>query len=285
MAIVKILSRHTPSYDSLIRYILDEEKTDPAIAITHNLRSNTIEGLIKEFVENESFRKQSRSDQVYLFHEIISFSANENADQFTPESINDITNEYIRLRGLDGVLLGAVHRDKEHVHIHFCVSALKFRTGMSYGLSKAKLRELKLSLQQYHRDKYPGITQSFPEHGKGKAYVTDRVWHAKHKEERAEYKEQIIKTVRTCFETARSQIHFLELLRAKDLHYYERNGKAAGIELEGTKFRFSRLLETNQFESLPVDLSDEEKVLADIRAIRQQRAEKAHERDREELTR
>ncbi|MDB5124821.1 MAG: mobilization protein [Mucilaginibacter sp.] len=285
MAIIKILSRHTPSYGSLIRYILDETKTDPSQAITHNLRSNTIDDYIKEFAENEAFRKMSRSDQIYITHEILAFSSDEKAETLTSESLTDIANEYIRLRGFEGVLLGAIHHDKEHIHVHFCVSALKYRTGTSYGLSKAKLSELKVSLQRYHRDKYPGITESFPEHGKGKAYVTDRAWQAKHREERTKRKEMIMEMVRNCFERSQSQTHFLELLRSNDLHHYERDGKAAGIEFEGTKFRFSRLLETSQFESLPVDFSEEEKVLADIQSIRKQRGEMEQERDWGELAR
>ncbi len=277
MAIVKILSRHSPSYASLIRYILNEGKTDPLDAITHNLRSDTIEGFVKEFAENESFRKQSRSDQVYLFHEIISFNANENATHLTNEIMADIAQEYIRLRGPEGLFLSALHRDKDHIHIHFCVSALKFRTGVSFGLSKATLRQLKIQLQDFHRQKYPEISQSFPQHGIGKPYLTDRAWQAAHRTERAQLKEQITGTVRSCFEKATSQKEFLELLREENFHYYERNGVPSGIEYDGTKFRFSRLLEAGQFETLQLDLREEDQVLAEIRSIREQRTEKDRE--------
>jgi hypothetical protein len=289
MAIVKILSRHSPSYYSLIRYILDGRISDPLEVITYNLRSSSIEDFVKEFIENESFRKQSRSDQVYLFHEIISFNANENATFLTIEVITDIAREYIRLRGVEGVMLGAVHRDKEHVHVHFCVSALKFRTGTSFGLSKATLRQLKIQIQDFHKQKYPEISQSFPQHGMGKPYLKDGTWQAAHRTERARLKEQITGTVRVCFAKATSQKEFLELLCAENLHYYERNGVPAGIEVDGTKIRFSRLLEAGQFETLPVDLAEEEKVLAEIRMIREQRAEKdiksREERGEEDIAR
>jgi hypothetical protein len=86
---------------------------------------------------------QSRSDQIHLFHEIVSFSADENKDAITDEMIDNLAGEYMRLRGNTGVMLGSVHRDKAHVHIHFCVSALHFRMGKSFGLDKAQLRELK----------------------------------------------------------------------------------------------------------------------------------------------
>lgn len=277
MAIVKILARHSPSYNSLIRYILNEGKTDPLDAITHNIRSDDIPGYTREFIENESFRKQSRSDQVYLFHEIISFNANEDTAALTPEVVSDIAREYIRLRGIEGVMLGAVHRDKEHVHVHFCVSALKFRTGTSFGLSKATLRQLKIQIQDFHKQKYPEISQSFPQHGIGRPYLKDRAWQTAHRAERSVLKEKITGTVRSCFAKASSQKEFLELLRGENFHYYERNGVPTGIEHDGTKFLFSRLLEAGQFETLPLDLTEEEKALAEIRSIREQRAENDRE--------
>lgn len=283
MAVVKILSRHNPSYASLINYILKEGKNERPEVITHNLRSNTTEGYTKEFIENESFRKHSRSDQVYLFHEIISFNAKEDNSKISPETIGDIAQEYIRLRGHEGVMLGAVHRDKEHVHVHMAVSALKFRTGTSFRLSKMELRELKVSLQEYHKQRYPEISKSFPDHGKGKAYLKDAQWYALHKEQRNLLKEQINDKVRSCFERATSQKEFLELLREEDLHHYERNGIAKGIEYEDTKFRFSGMLEPEQYESLPVDLTEENKALDEIRSIREEREEKDLEgRDRED---
>lgn len=283
MAVVKILSRHNPSYTSLINYILKEGKNERPEVITHNLHSTTAEGYTKEFAENESFRRHSRSDQVYLFHEIISFNAKEDNSKITPETIRDIAKEYIRLRGHEGVMLGAVHRDKDHVHVHMAVSALKFRTGTSFRLSKAELRELKVSLQEYHKQRYPEISKSFPEHGKGKAYLKDAKWYALHKEQRNLLKEQINDKVRSCFEKATSQKEFLELLREENLHHYERNGIVKGIEYEDSKFRFSGLLEYEQFESLPVDLTEEDKALDEIRSIREEREEKEQEgHDRED---
>jgi hypothetical protein len=277
MAILKILSRHNPSYKSLIEYILQNGKHGKAEVFSHNLRSDTVAGYIKEFIENESFRQHTRSDQVYLFHEILSFNAMEDTSKLSPEVLHDITNEYMRLRGQQGVMVGAVHRDKEHVHVHMCVSALKFRTGTSYRLSKSQLRELKMSLQEYHKQKYPEISKSFPKHGTGKGYVKNPAWFALQREKRNMLKEHINDKVRSCFEKASSQKEFLQLLREENLHYYERGGKPYGIEFEDSKFRFSGLLEQEQLESLPVDMTEEDKALTEISSIREERQEQERE--------
>ncbi len=277
MAIVKILSRHSPSYASLVKYVLryvaNEDKSHGWQVYTQNLRSGTITGYVKEFVENEAFRRQSRTDQIHLFHEIVSFGAMENREAITPAMIDDLAQQYMRLRGNAGVMVGAVHRDKDHVHMHFCVSALHYRTGKSFGLGKAQLHELKTSFQKYHELHYPELTKSVPFHGRGGRYMSDRAW-------RVQQRQQIVERVRQCFAQAKSQTDFLSQLRAADLHHYERNGVPTGITYEGVKFRFSRLLEERQLSNLPIDRSEEEQVLAEISAIRERqrgRDERSHD--------
>jgi len=261
MAIVKIFSRHSPTYSGLINYILKAGKVSKEEIYTHNIRSKDIVGYVKEFMENQAFRRQSRSDQIYLFHEIISFHAQKDNAIISKAVIDDLVQKYIELRGSNGVMLGAAHRDKNHIHIHFCVSGVHYRTGKSFGLSKAQLHEVKVQFQEYHKVKYPEITMSAPEHGRGGRNQSHAEWHR-------QQRQQFIDVVRGCFGQARSQQHFLELLRDNDLHYYERNGKPTGVEYEGVKFRFSGLIEDKQFDNLPFDRNEEEQVLAEIRAIR-----------------
>jgi hypothetical protein len=222
---------------------------------------------VQEFMENQAFRGQSRSDQIYLFHEIISFHVQSDNAIITKEMIDDLVRKYIELRGNTGIMLGACHRDVAHVHLHFCVSGLHYRTGKSFGLSKAQLHEVKVQFQEYHKAKYPELTMSEPEHGKGGKNQSHAEWHR-------QQRQQFIDIVRDCFSQARSQQHFLELLRDNDLPHYERNGKPTGILYDGGKFRFSRLLEENQFESLAIDRSEEEQILAEIRAIRERQQER-----------
>jgi len=238
---------------------------------TSNLRGNNINEFVQEFITNEAFRRQRRLDQVRIFHEIISFNSAENKDVITDAMIDDLAHTYMRLRGDTGVMLGAVHKDKNHMHLHFCVSALHYRTGKSLGLNKTQLRELKQSFQEYHKQHYPELSKSFPEHGKDTRYVSHSAWHR-------QQRKQIIGIVQQCFAQATSQRDFLELLRDRELHHYERNGKPIGIEYDGLKFRFSRLLPENQFESLPIERSEEYRVLAEIQAVR----DRQHERENRE---
>lgn len=271
MAIVKILSRHSPSYGSLIRYILREGKGDLPETFAHNLRSDDIDGIVREFLENESFRKTFRSDQVYLTHEIVSFGAKEEGRHLTPEVMADIAREYVRLRGNDGVMFGAVHRDRDHAHLHMCVSALKFRTGRSFRLSKAELTGLQVGLQEYHRNKYPALSHSLPEHGSGRPYDRHGKWRAEQRARRAPTKDELRKVMEETLSLSKTREEFLERLREKGYHHYERNGAPTGLEVDGQRFRFSRLLENDPIGQMPSETEPEDRALEEIRAIRERR--------------
>jgi hypothetical protein len=197
----------------------------------------------------------------------------------TREKIEDISREYIRLRGTEGVHLGAVHFEK-HIHVHFCTAAVAFRTGKAMRLSKSELHTLKVDLQRYHMIKYPELSQSICSHGSRKEYVTDRAWQARHREQRSLRKAELSQQVQACLQKATSQTEFLDLIRDGGIPHYERNGKPAGIlDDDGNKYRFSRL--DIDLNVLPEDKSEEQKALDDIRSLREGRGME----DREDVER
>lgn len=267
MAVVKILARHNPSYRSLINYILKEQNEKPQI-ITHNL--HTVDPILsaREFLENETFRATTRSDQVFLYHEIISFS-NLDSQKIYPEMLEDLGRKYIEYRGNEGVYFGAVHKDRDHIHLHFCVSGTKLYTGSAMRLSKGNLKELKINFQEYQKQKYPELEKSVCEHGKGKPYQQSKEYY---KNQRTTMKANIEEIVKTCLEKADTQKEFLELLRENDIHHYERKtGEPTGVVFENSKYRFTSLdMDMNRFRSLPIGHEEDKKALKELEDLRNQ---------------
>ena len=279
MAIVKVLARHNPSYGSLIEYLSKEGKSKngkPAI-LTHNFKGIDKPAWVQELMQNESFRRYPKATQIFLYHTIISFSNLENKELITEEVLQDLANQYINLRGNNGMYLLAFHGDKEHQHIHVLESGLQYRTGMAHRLSHQDLHELKTQFQEYHKEHYPFLTHSLPEHGKGKDYTKDNEYYGK--EKRTNIKETIKQQVQDLFSQATSQQHFLQLLQENNLNHYERNGKITGIVFEDMKFRFSRLDIELDEKSIDLKLSKEEQqVLDEISELRNAQVEKDLER-------
>lgn len=225
----------------MVNYILREDKNIGSQHIlTHNLRSKgDIDRWVKEFEENESFRQRKSTRQIAVYHSIISFSKFET--DITVEKLTDIANRYIQERGTKGIFLGAIHTDKQHYHIHFAESGSEFRTGKAFRLSKDQFKELKINLQEYHKEKFPELVHSSVNHGSGKAYVCPKEYYARQKDERALNKVHVERAVTSCFAKAASQRQFLQLLLDNDLPHYERKGVPQGVWYQDMKFRFNRL--------------------------------------------
>jgi hypothetical protein len=254
---------------------LQKDKTDGTESeiFTHNIRSKNPDDWAHEYIENESYRKHTHSDSIKLYHEIVSFS-NRETEAISKEMLADIATKYISLRGDTGMYVGAVHRDKEHIHVHLCVSGLAYRTGKAFRLSRSDMQALKKDLQTYHLHRYPSIRHSTCEHGSGKGSYSQREWYAKHSERRGFLKAGIADTVQTCFSKATSLQHFLHLLRDSGLHHYEQRDHVQGIVSEdGMKFRFKRL--GIDITSLSLELHEERKALAEIQHLRESRKERA----------
>ena len=283
--LVKILTRHQPSYTSHMKYILHEDKTKnkERQIFTHNIRSDSIEGYTKEYIYNEALRNNPRKDNIFLYHEIVSVSASDK-EAVTKEMLADLARQYISLRGDKGMYIGSVHYDKEHIHIHFCTSGVEYRTGKAFRLSKENLHDLKTKFQEYHKEKYPELEKSFCNHGKGRDYATDKEWQAQNRDKRALLKDELYEKVHSIYDHAKSEKDFLDRLRSEGFHHYERSNKATGIEYEDMKFRFSRLdidmedLSQREVMETEKEKSDEDKAMEEIRSIR----EASEDKDRDD---
>jgi len=272
--IIKVLTRHNPSFTSLLSYILQKGKS--SLVFTHNVRSKSQEDIVNEFIKNEALRKYPRKGNIMMYHTIVSLSSKEDKTKISDNMLIDLGKKFISLRGTNGMHIGAVHRDDtDHVHIHFMSSGTQFRTGKAARLSKRDLLDLKIKYQEYHTRKYPELTKSIVPHGQKRHYETNKEWQSMHQEERKSIKEQIRQTVTACFERSSSQKDFLESLRDNDLHFYERNGIPAGLVVDGVKIRFSRL--DIPFEQLPEDKTEEDKALALIQKLRNKHTENKKE--------
>lgn len=273
MPIVKILARHSPTYGALLHYITKADKgkdQNPPRILTHNIRGTSIKEMEREFMENETFRRISRADQVYLFHEIVSMSALDK-ETITEDLLLQVAEQYIALRGREGVYVAALHADKDHYHWHFAVSSLEYRTGKAFRVSPKELHELKVNLEAFTKQ-FPELQHSHCNHGSGREYVTDREWHARQKPQRNLIKEEIQEKVKDLFVQSKTQQEFLQQLTEAGIPHYERNGIPTGIVHEsGMKFRFSRLdIDKEELQQLPVDRTEEERVLEEIRSIREE---------------
>lgn len=246
--IIKIKShKNNNSFEKLLNYMLNDkdrlfDDTGYSFVVTHNLKGNDINEWVKQFKENENYRKLKRQNSVLATHEIISFHKDD-ASNITLEKLEDMARQYVSIRNGKGMFVAVPHFDKEHYHIHICASGIEYKSGKAMRLSKMDLQKVKKKIQVYQTERYPELSKSLVNHGKEKKgyALSDKEHKYKERTGRATDKELLIGMLKTCYKKADSKDDFYENLRASGLSTYIRGGRISGILYNNKKFRINRL--------------------------------------------
>ena len=129
MAIYRVIHHSGKYHDwnairDLLQYVTSPEKAKSGLifggALFPNIAADSMEGLCRAF---------DRTDGLLLRHSILSFSPEERIDALDAA---DIAVRAIRYYKQHYQILESVHEDKPHVHIHFVMNTLNYRTGKKY---------------------------------------------------------------------------------------------------------------------------------------------------------
>lgn len=279
--IIKVKTRKTPSYRKLLEYLLNDRERlfyadNKSFVIRHNIKGNSIEKWVEQFKENETHRKYRRKDSVLLTHEILSWHK-EDAKNITLEKMEDMAREYIRLRNPRGIYIAVPHTDKKHFHVHICASGLEYHTGKSMRMTKAEFAELKKNVQLYMTEKYPELSRSPVEHGKGEVSISDADYRIKLRTGRESDKQKIVSILQSCHQRAKSKDEFFRLLKERGVETYSRAGRTTGIVYSKRRYRLSRLGLTPE---ILLELDVEVKRRTELEKVRRKRREKGRELER-----
>src|ERR1700741_1033396 len=112
--IIKTLSRKSNTgqlFQYVFRYVFQRKENSPTksvgsgkdkFIVRHNIRSRSLNGIIREYKDNESYRLVQRKDSVRLFHAIISFS-DKDREQIYDALLKDVARKFIEERGTNNL--------------------------------------------------------------------------------------------------------------------------------------------------------------------------------------
>jgi hypothetical protein len=271
--IIKSLSRKANPQQLLkyvLRYIANEKqqsKDKATIILKHNLRNTrSINGYIKAFADNESFRLYRRKDSVILYHDIISLHPL-NKNNITSAMLKDIATQYIERRGTNNLYLIAQHSDKDHEHLHCVISGVQ-TNGYSSRISKQEFKSLKLHLERYQHEKYPELDASHIEHNKLQKKSKEQIIKSV-KLLRQSHTQELLVFLEKQFEQVSSKETFINTLKERKYEPYFRNNILQGVTVEGRKFRFSRLgYSPEKIDSLEKKIIPEQNILNELQQLR-----------------
>lgn len=241
--IVKLHRLKKPDFSKLIPYIARDKgrSKDNTHAIFHNISVSTLNGAIKDFKENDSYRKQ-RNDGVSIYHEIISFHEAD-SEKLTLEILNDIARKYIQIRGENALCFAKAHIEDKHKHIHFAFSGTELFSSKTLRLDNKDFRRVKKQIEAYQLKKYPELTNSIVYHNEKKKAKnrSDREYQLKKRTNRETDKEIIQKLLEKAFRKSNSFEIFLETLTKRGFEVYKYRERVNGIIYNDRKYKFVSL--------------------------------------------
>lgn len=242
--IIKSTTRKQASFRQLLNYLLNKDKSEIGFTLTHNLRGKTIDEWVKEFQQNESFRKHRRSNSVILSHEILSWHKHD-SDFINPEVLKELTSTYIQHRNPNGLYVAVAHLEEaKHYHVHIVVSGVEYRSGKSMRMSKQDFAQLKRKMEAYQRERFPRLAFSQVEHGNKRPYAKEKEFQAKRRKQKLGSRERLILLLEEAYGQASSLEVFLKLISGKGIEPYYRAGKLTGVwhGINGNrKYRLNKL--------------------------------------------
>lgn len=160
--ILKTYSRKQPKFRQLIHYITEyrqrEHTNDLFFQLCHNVSARSIENTISDFQENDQCRKPRKNGNA-CYHTILSF-APDDTQKLTKSILWNIAQTFIRFRDPKALYFIQPHQDKNHIHLHCCISGNQFQSQKATRLSRPQFYQLRVALEQHQQRHYPQLDQS-----------------------------------------------------------------------------------------------------------------------------
>jgi len=91
--IIKSLTRKTKTWRQLLEYMKNDKSRDDSFIIKRHVEGNSISAWTRAFEQNESNRLHKRTNNVTIYHEILSWS-NKDIQKITDAKIKDMAQKY-----------------------------------------------------------------------------------------------------------------------------------------------------------------------------------------------
>lgn len=185
--ISKSTARSNKSFASLYDYLTRDKDS---ILNCYNLYSSpdNKRELIKEFMKNSEYLSKARGKN-YLYHEILALAKNDLPFEKQQKILQDLAQKYLSLRSKNHLAFTALHKDKEHTHIHLMISANELEGNKRIRLSKNEFSTIQKELETYKNTLYPELemTRHYQRERTAKERLQERIREVFKARSRAEF--------------------------------------------------------------------------------------------------
>ena len=294
--IIKSMARKEPTFNQLINYI--NKETNKTQTIIHNFYNQDLENIQEEFTRNSNHIKNSKGKN-YLYHEIISLSPNQQhiKTKDLENILIDLGKKYIEKRAKNNLVYGKIHQEKNHIHLHLCISANEINSDKRLRLSKADFLKIQKELEIYKEQKYKNLeeatiyqkinqAQDYQEkegfkystenpHAKDKGKISRREQELKQRTKSPTKRELIRESTLKIFKTSNTKEELLKNLKLNNFELYQR-GRTIGVKDLKTNrnYRLKTLGINQEYQELKDKITQIEKRGIELSKLREAKEQK-----------
>ena len=250
--IIKGNRLHSTNFAEKIVYI-DSDKgrsvNIEAFTICQNIRDRSLEGTIKAFQNNDTYRRRVKNG-VVMYHDIISFKY-EDSKHLDQNILRDLTQKYINDRARHAVVYAKPHVHNKNIHVHILISGTEYRSKKTLRLDNKRFMKVRRDLEKYQLEHYPDLKYSVV-YGKEKDKMKqkDRDQNTRVQKEfelkkrgKITDKKKLQEVLLQCYKEAKDKEDFYKLLEKGQVQTYTRgkNIEPYGVTLNNRNYRFKTL--------------------------------------------
>lgn len=257
--IIRFLRWCQPLFHKLVNYINQEKDFNPhdPDVVLHNIRNPiSLAAIADEFESNDQERKNLRKNSVRANHEIIAFRSYD-AKFLDSKTKSEIVNQYIKRRCPNAIVFGRWHFDREHPHLHLCISAVEYRDPQKLlRLDNKRFNKLRRDMELWQQREMPELSSIvyINKQERTKDFIEQDRNAGKQKKIQMDIrveKQELFECLNTLINKSASMEDFHNHVLQSEINLYGYEGNYVGVQLSnGKKYRWETLKLTEQLVSL-----------------------------------
>ena len=232
------MSRKSKSFSQLYDYLTRDKSSFSFSRNTYSQSKNKKE-FVNEFYKNARHLREARG-KVYMYHEVLSLEENSLSLEKQKEILQDLADKYLYQRAEDHLAFGAIHEDKNNMHLHLMISANEIEGDKRVRLSKQEFAAIQQRLENYKNQKYPELEKSFIYHKEKELSKSKQNEQELKNRGARSIRDEIKENLSDTFNRTTSYEYLEKHLKSLGYEIYTR-GKTQGIKFNGKNYRFKTL--------------------------------------------
>lgn len=226
--ITKSMSSKTKSWSKLYDYITRDNSNQ---LFSWGMSSNPYnrEEVLNDYESNYKYIENNKKAKNTYYHEVLSLPENTLSSDDQESALFDLADKYISMRANGNLVLGSIHSDTNHMHMHLMISSNKYMDQKMTRYSKKNFKLIQSRVEKYKNIKYPTLkTEHYQKNHRAKQKQKRVEQEINHKRKKQTKKQKVLNDFKSTLNTAMTKRELIYNLKQKDYTLYKR-GKYYGI--------------------------------------------------------